>query len=362
MIQAWKIRREVQRLGQQISALHQALWEPLLQRRHDRLVKRGLPIFDGQAPLRPKIALFLLFQRGDLPESILQTCAHIAEQGYSLLIVANGGLTAESREALLPQAWRILERPNFGYDFGGYRDGILQLTQWGVSPDKLLILNDSIWFPILPQSAFLADMEAANVDVAGTILRQKNGQGFLESYLYLLDGGVLRNPVVQKFWQNYRLTANKYKVIRRGERGHSAALVAAGYDLTPMFSTADFLRRLDAQNDDFLAHTLRFSVADGADLAAARDALLSGNRNQGWREATMEHIGRVLQSAQFYSAFPYASVKLLRYPVLKKSSDRVAVLWRKAHLAALEAGEIEVPPKTSFFVELKTMMTDEVTH
>lgn len=343
MIQAWKIRREVQRLGQQLSALHQTLWEPILQRRHDRLVDCGLPVFDGNIPLRPKIALFLLYQQGVLPQSMVQTCAHLAENGYSPLIVANGGLTAESRATLLPGVWKILERPNFGYDFGGYRDGILQLHRWGLTPDRLLILNDSIWFPILPQDTLLADMEAANVDVAGTILRQKNGHGFLESYLYLMKGGVLQNPVVRRFWQSYRLTANKYKVIRRGERSHSAALMAAGYDLVPMFSSADFLQRLAAEDDVFLSHTLRFSVADSAGLAATRDALLRDDRSQNWREAAMEHIERVLQSAQFYSAFPYASVKLMRYPILKKSGDRVAVLWRKAYTAAVEAGEIDVP-------------------
>lgn len=349
MIPAWKIRRELQRLGQQLSAIHQALWEPMLQRRHDRAVQRGLPVFDGAVTQRPKIALYLLYQPSVLPKSIVETCQFLADHGYSPLIVANDGLSAENRDQLLPFVWKILERPNIGYDFGGYRDGILQLQMWEIEPEKLLILNDSIWFPILPGDTLLDQMEAAKADVAGTVLRQKGDIRFLESYLYLIDGRVLKNKAVQNFWRSYRLTANKYKVIRRGERGHSAALWNAGFKLHPMFSATTFLSLLRREDDVFLEKTIQFGVAKTASQSAAREAILKATRDTDWREAALNHIERVLQSSQFYSAFPYASVKLIQYPILKKSGDRAAVLWREQYLAAIEAGEIY--PRSDLFLK-----------
>ena len=343
MIAAWKFRRELQRLRQQISALHEAVWEPWVQRRHDQAFERGFPAFDGAGSLNPKIALFLIYQKGALPQSIIETCEHIARHGYSVFIVANGGLPAESRAQLLPYVWKILERPNVGYDFGGYRDGILQLEAWGIAPDKLLILNDSIWFPIFENDTLLDRMEASGADVAGTVLRQKDKVRFLESYLYLIDGRVLKNADVQRFWRKFKLTANKYKVIRRGERGHSLALQAAGFHLQAMFSKEEFLSLLAKQDDDFLEKTLRYGVAETAGLSQQHAALLARQKATGWRAEVDSHIEQVLQSAQFYSAFPFAAVRLMQYPILKRSSDMVSALWRKAYFTATRAETILMP-------------------
>ena len=358
MIAAWKIRREMQRLGQQVSALHEAVWEPWVQRHHDRAFAKGFPVYDGAIGPNSKLALYLVYQPGSLPPSIVETCKFLTDHGYSTLIVANGGLSSESRALLLPQVWKILERPNIGYDFGGYRDGILQLLAWQNEPEKLLILNDSIWFPIFPDEPFLAQMEAADKDVVGTVLRRKNGRDFLESYLYLMNGAVLKNPAVQNFWRSFRLTANKYKVIRRGERGHSAALTDAGFTLYPMFSADRFLTELTKQDDVFLERTLRYGVAETVGLAENHARLLRMQKTADWRKAVLDHIKQVLQSAQFYSAFPYASVQLMHYPVLKRSGDMVSALWRKAYLAAIEAGDLDAP-KISVFAELKSLVPHE---
>jgi len=93
-------------------------------------------------------------------------------------------------------SWRVIERPNFGYDFGGYRDGILLLEAWGIAPERLLILNDSIWMPLAPNSTLIDRFEAAEGAVIGGILHpdkvrrrvvKRVRRGFVESYLYLIN-------------------------------------------------------------------------------------------------------------------------------------------------------------------------------
>jgi hypothetical protein len=360
MTPVWKIRREFHRLGQQASALHEAIWEPIVQRRYDKMVRKGLPAFDGAIPLGPKMAIYLVYQPTTLPQSIVETCQHLVDNGYSPLVVANGGLPEASRIQLLPHVWKIVERPNLGYDFGGYRDGINQLHSWNVEPSKLLILNDSVWFPISDNCQLLQQMDAAEADVAGTVMRQKEKVGFLESYLYLIDAQVLKNHAMQEFWKSFRMTANKFKVIRRGERGHSVALRDAGFNLQPMFSSEDFLARLRMQDHIFLEKTLRYGVAETAGLSRERDELLDARKDEAWRAAVFDHVGRVLQNAQFYSAFPYAAVQLLNYPILKRSGDMVSILWRKAYLAAVAAGDLEAPTPT-VFAELQALVAREAT-
>ncbi len=62
----------------------------------------------------------------------------------------------------------IVERPNFGYDFGGYHDGVWLIGKLGLRLREVLFLNDSVWFPILKNATLLADMRATSQDYVGT--------------------------------------------------------------------------------------------------------------------------------------------------------------------------------------------------
>lgn len=354
----WKLRREVNRLAQQLNAIPEFFWEPIARRRHDRSLMRGFPITIGAQDVAPKVAILLLYQPSGLAKSVALTCRHLTETGHAVLIVSNTPLSDKDRASLATQVWRIIERPNFGYDFGGYRDGLWHLSLWGIRPERLVILNDSIWFPLRENDTTLARMEAMPVDVAGTILRERGAERFLESYLFSMRGAILQHPAFQTFWRDFRLTSNKYKVIRRGERGFSAALWNAGFKLHPMFSATMFLSLLRQQDDAFLEKTIQFGVAMTASQSAEREAILLATRDKDWRSAALNHIERVLQSSQFYSAFPYASVQLLNYPILKRSGDMALVLWRRAYLAAIEAGELDAP-MPEIAAELRTQVTQD---
>ena len=352
MIPVWKIRRELQRLGQQLRAIPEALYEPVLQRAHDRAFANGLPTTDGALPLTDKVALLLVFAPKGLAESVLLTCAHLRARGYAPLVVSNAPLTEADRDRLRPLVWRIVERPNFGYDFGGYRDGLRMLWHWGVAPQRLLILNDSIWFPLDPDEDLIARLESANADIAGTILREKGDIRFLESYCYLIGGAAFASPAFRRYWDGLRLTGNKYKVIRRCERGHSMAMAAAGLSIVPAYPRQGFLDRLAAQDDAFLRRMLTHAAYTEARDTAERDALLSRPDSAGWRSAALAHVARVLDRGQFYSQFPYAAIRLLGYPILKKSADRVSLHWRRAYLGAVDAGDLP-PPCAPVLAEIR---------
>lgn len=344
MIPAWKLQRELQRLGQQLRAIPEFLYEPFLQRAHDRRFARGLPMTEGALPVSGRVALLLVFAPAGLPESVLLTCAHLQARGYAPLIVSNAPLGQPDLDRLKPLVWRIVERPNYGYDFGGYRDGILSLKLWGIMPDRLLILNDSVWFPLAPDETLIARLEGLETDIAGTILREKGEIRFLESYCYLVSGAAFAAPAFQDFWQGMKLTGNKYKVIRRSERGHSVAMAQAGMTLRPAYPKQEFLELLAARDDAFLRLTLIHAAYAEAALEAERDRLIAGPEGAGWRIAADAHVDKVLERGQFYSSFPFATVRLLGYPILKKSSDRVSLMWRRAYLRAVEAGDLSAPP------------------
>lgn len=347
MIPGWKVRRELARLGQQLRAIPGAVLDPLAQRRLDARVAAGLPMAEGAVALTPKVALVLIWQPRGLPDSLIATCRWLAAGGYAPLIVSNAPLAAADRARLSPVIWRAVERPNFGYDFGGYRDGLACLRQWGVAPERLVILNDSVWLPLSEPCGLLERLEAAPFDVAGSVLRERGEERFLESYLYSIRGEVLGHPAFRAFWDGLRLTSNKYLVIRRGERGLSRALIAAGLRVGGIYTREAFLAAAEAAPAEDLAEVLRFAAHPDDAVQARLRALAEVAQSAGGRDGALAEMRAVLEKAQFYSTFPVGAVRWLGYPLLKKSVEPVSLRWRQACMEAAAAGRIPVPFSTS---------------
>ena len=81
-------------------------------------------------------------------------------KGYSTLLISNCLLTSDDKAKALPMCWKIIVRSNFGYDFGGYQVGVLIAMRSGEPINQMLILNDSIWFPLQHDCDFLERVEA----------------------------------------------------------------------------------------------------------------------------------------------------------------------------------------------------------
>ena len=340
----WKIARELSRFKQQLRSIQEVFSEPIQQKRHDAAFEVGLPYFEGGVPLSTKVVLFLIYQPDGIAETSIETCQHFKKKGYAPFIVSNTLLGDDDFERLHSTVWRILVRPNFGYDFGGYRDGVLSLKSWGIQPKRLILLNDSVWFPIFENEDFISLCETRN-GVFGTVLRERKMERFLESYFYSLSSSVLEHDAFWNFWKNYKLTSNKYKVIRRGERGFSREMRASGIPVSPGYPYAQFIDLLAIQDEDFLRNTLHYgSLTDGR-LNMQRQELLKQTGDD-WRQNAISFVKSTLPNYQPYSSYPYAMTKLMNFPFLKKSNDRVAKEWRRAMLQAWEDEKLPYPTRS----------------
>lgn len=340
MIPAWKIKREMTRMGYQLRAIPEAVWEPFASTAHEAAFDRGFPTIEGRVAIGPKVALVLCWQPKGMAESFLDTLDHLIEEGYAPFVVSNSPLSDADRASLQSRVWRAIERPNFGYDFGGYRDGLRLLRQWNVHPDRLVILNDSIWFPLWPEDKTLQRAEASPFDVTGTILRHRDGSVFLESYFFSIRGAVLGHPAFRAFWDTLRLTSNKYKVIRRGERGFGHALQAAGISIGPLFKRADFESIISDADEKALRQALYYMAAVDPQLATDGATLANATSSPEWTAQAREFIAQTVDKSQFYSTFPITTSKYLGYPMLKKSAEPVSAEWRAAFLRGIKEGAL----------------------
>ncbi len=355
MIPRWKIERELETLRQQLRALPERLIGRARQRRLDARFPADYSLLNGAAPLTSKVAIFLVYQPHGMAASVLATCRHLARRGYAVLLVANSPVSARDQQALGPIVWRFVERPNFGYDFGGYRDGIRLLWYWSVSPEHLIILNDSVWFPLDENETMIESMERSSAGFVGALRHVDHPQaeaehaGIFLSYFFLIKRAVLTSQAFLDYWNGYVSTSNKHLTVRRGERGFSRTLFAAGAPSEGLYSRERLLRMLERQPDEVLARTLDYGAYTDEPLRRERDALLrEATRDAAWRSKVLAHIGAASARRNFHSTFCYATIGLLGVPLLKKNQGELQIRMRREYVRAVQAGDLPRPDEATF--------------
>ena len=85
----WKVRRELQRIGQQLRGIPEFFSEPAQRRRHDATRPEWLRPVEGEAPLTRKVALLLVYQPQGVSAATRWTCEHLVHKGYAPLVISN---------------------------------------------------------------------------------------------------------------------------------------------------------------------------------------------------------------------------------------------------------------------------------
>ena len=307
---------------------------------YDHVLSRRTRTHAGKIPWSPQAAVFLIFPRTGLTPSHLATLRYLGVKGYAPVVVSNIPLGEEDRASVLDLCHRLIERPNFGYDFGGYRDGILSLEDDFERLDSLVLLNDSCWFPLPGTSDWFEDARALGVDFAGAasnygMVPQPPGAYAFDAWAYRSDNPhfhycsfalrisqrLLRDPGFQRFWTNFSLTNDKVEVVQRGEVGLSQWVLRNGFSHA---STLD-IARFDADLASLAVERIReiaqdLVIPEERELREAKAELLSRyDASEAWRtEAVRFILLTVAQTGASY-ALPEFTVRDKRFPFLKKS-------------------------------------------
>jgi Rhamnan synthesis protein F len=339
VIPGWKVKRELLRFRQQLAWYWELAQARRRTRQHDldrpRLVQRHEGVQAGGT----RIAALLIFQPGEIPASILEECDLLTGLGYAVLVVSNGPLKPQARADLLPHVWRLLERPNLGYDFGGYREAVMHLWDERLDPEELLILNDSVWIVASVFPAFLERLTAMGADVSGAVLRSKKGKTWLESYFFRLTRPALTHPAFRSFWQDYRLVDSKFGVIRQGERDFTVALAAAGLHIAALADNAGFVAGMAEAPEEEVRLALAYGATVTGGLAEDRARLLADTPEPHWRTRALAHIGVALGGGSIWnSQFPIAAIRVMDNPFVKKGREPIHVEWRAQLLRSMHTG------------------------
>ena len=339
MIPLWKLQRELERFKQQVRlpfSLAAAWINIRLRRRHRQHPAR---LSDGQIHRLPDIALVLIYQPAGLPASLFATCRHLVAQGFAPFIVSNTALRDDDRIRLQQASHLIMERSNIGYDFGGYRDGILHLLDHGILPDNLLVMNDSIWFPLFDDCTLLAEIRAQPHDLFGPVYNdrpRKPHLSHLQSYMFSFKRAALERPAFRTYWERLVTSANKQLVVRMCEMRMTQAFRDLGFSVGYKWTAADGVAALRALPDAGLRRALDYMGVLEPKVALTLNQLRAhpakGPATGGEAAVLDALLNRRPAAAYLLKLPPGLLIDTLRLPFLKKDRHVPYQLQRKAFL------------------------------
>jgi hypothetical protein len=370
-----KVRRELIRVCEQIASAPVELWRRLtLRRRYDRFSAQRIRKTTGAIKVGPEVAVYLIFPSRSVQGSHRFALTEMRRAGISPIVVSNHPLNAEDRITLSEMSAYIIERPNVGYDFGGYRDGILSLTAQLPSIERLWILNDSVWLIPQPLSWFDQARALKKDYVAATSscgLQKVDPENFREvsdvfstdsrhfhyaSYALSISHSILRDPRFLRFWQKYNLTDDKHLTVRRGERGLTRWVIRNGYSHGATFEVDQLGAKIAAMDDldrDQVAREL--VIFDNPTLERVRKEVLKTDPNQetGKLDRAALIMAVISRCAAVYSLSGYA-LRHHGFQFIKKSPlwhepDSARILMRLLkRIEGAEGAQIRAEAATMF--------------
>ena len=200
--------------------------------------RRILRLQRGPAGAGRSLAIYAHFApHGGVSEMVLAQLRHYAELGFRIVFVsATADLAPEDWERLSAVAETVVQRRNFGLDFGAWSDALnaaIPAESW----DELLLVNDSVLGPLASLGPLFARLRAAGEGIFG-LTEGVQHRSHLQSY-FVLARGAAATADLALFPRRMRLSSRKSHIIRRGELELTTAMRARGHSVAALWPYAD---------------------------------------------------------------------------------------------------------------------------
>jgi hypothetical protein len=205
----------------------------------------------GNVQLGKRLCVFISFQKNGIQPSTWKYIRHLKKAlGYGIVLVSNCPLQKKDIQSLQDLCVEIVERDNIGYDFGGYKDGIVRYLDKLDSLETLLIANDSVIGPIYDMRQMHEDMLEEDCDLWGMNdfhesrnLHKLNTHSIPRvcSYFICFKSNVITTKTFKDYWKNLPYPNGRKLAIR-----HETKL--GQYFLNNRFKYSVFVKKEDIIN------------------------------------------------------------------------------------------------------------------
>jgi hypothetical protein len=304
----------------------------------------SLTVTFGSQKLGVRLALYAIYPQAGVQISHLEALRALRNCGYATLVVSNLPLSERELAMMRDLVWKVIQRPNFGYDFGAYKEGIHQIESVLPRLDRLILLNDSVWFPLPGGQDWPLKAEALGVDFVGAVsncgFAPPKNEDFVNYSLqydpklpdfhycsFALSFGpkALSNPAFVRFWKHIRLTDNKFHTVLRGEVSLSRCLIAAGLSHAETMNNKSLGEYLAALPATQLLHFVEnLAIPEDDRLEEIRKHTVNQPDRSGQHQRLLETAFAIVALTGPAYAMPAFAYDALKHPFLKKSPLRLS--------------------------------------
>ena len=302
----------------------------------DRWKRPELTEYSQQSAAR--IALCSIYQPMGISRFVRRQLEYIRELGYDIAVIAPHPLKDDDLNYVSSLCRYLVTRQHFGVDFASFKDAILsigfeRLAQY----ERVLLVNDSLLFPLGETARFEQQFRSANADVVG-LFENASVARHIQSFFIDLSSRVMCSPQSQAFWNSYRPYRSRYHAIGCGEIQFSQAV---------LYKVADTIQLLYSQENIYEAVAAQVQSEDDA---AAMYALLSDVflpkhspaivPDIGPRERLLRHVRYLLEATNISHSCALLVVTFMSAPFLKRDLY-FRLSYDLAQLKAVLSGQFE---------------------
>jgi hypothetical protein len=194
-----------------------------------------------------RIALYVHYSAsGQVSDMVRYQLAKLRRSGFAVVFISMAvHIPDDDWQAVCRLCALVVQRQNFGRDFGAWHDLMPQVRALWPGLDELMLVNDSVLGPIYTLGPVIDTMRAGGDGLFG-LTESLQGGAHLQSYM-LLARGKAAVADLMRFVETMHISHSKWLLIQMGEirlarwmrkRGHRVAAVF-GYDRLVQAAVAD---------------------------------------------------------------------------------------------------------------------------
>jgi rhamnosyltransferase len=198
-----------------------------------------------------RILFFVHYNKyNDVAGYVIYLLKNVRDIFNRIIFISNSFIDDSNYKLIISLCDKIMLRKNIGFDFGAWKDALLEET-WGnlVQYDSITLINDSCFGPLFDLKTLYETMEASNVDFWGLTNHRSTKHGMpqtngsisehIQSYFICFNTEVVKSLVFQKFWNILKYFDDIENVIRFYETKLTLKLLNAGFKYSAFFNTVD---------------------------------------------------------------------------------------------------------------------------
>ena len=163
-----------------------------------------------------RILFFVHFNKYDgLSKHVLYLLEHIKHIYSRIIIISNSKLNEQQAATLAGLSHSVIERKNTGFDFGAWKETLLQEGWENLEHyDSVTLMNDTCFGPVFDMEQTYKAMEERQYDFWGMTVHPTTRHGMpgnnwaipehLQSYFLCFNKKVVASKTFQKFWHKVK--------------------------------------------------------------------------------------------------------------------------------------------------------------